>query len=137
MKQSINKKLVAIVAVIALATILAVCLVACNNQDTFEKRMKDKGYIVVSMTSEQIESSLGEDVGEVEWAIVATKIGDATLGEGDYVSIVKFKKESDAKDCVSDTLAQLEEIGADGFTAERDGKIVFVGTTSAVNDAKK
>lgn len=137
MKKSINKKLVATVAVIALAAILTACLVACNNQNTFEKRMKDKGYTVISMTAEQIKSSLGEDAGEVEWAVVATKSGDMTEGEGDYVSIVKFKKENDAKDCLNNTLAQFEEIGADGFIAVRDGKIVFVGTKKAVDDAKK
>ena len=135
MKSSLNKKIVAIVAIIALAAILAVCLVACNNQDTFEKRMKDKGYVVVSMSSEQIHDTISEDV-DVEWAIVATK-GDMMSGEGEYVTIVKFKNESDAKDSVSEALASFEAIGMDGYTAERDGKIVFVGTTNAVNDAKK
>ena len=134
MKNSMNKKLVAIVAVIALAAILAVCLVACNNQSTFEKRMKDKGYVVVSMPAEQIEGSLGEDIGEVEWAIVATK-GDMMSGEGEYVTIVKFKSEKDAKSCLGEVLEELGE--TEEFTATRDGKILIVGSAQAVNDAKK
>ncbi|MCM1306240.1 MAG: hypothetical protein NC037_01595 [Bacteroides sp.] len=133
--KTVNRKIVAIVAVIALAAILAVCLVACNNQDTYEKQMKDKGYTVAAMTAEQIAQSMGNDVGEVDWAIVATK-GDMTSGEGEYVSIVKFKKESDAKDCVNKALASFEQMHIEGYAAARDGKVVFVGTENAVKDAK-
>lgn len=130
MKKQINKKAVAIVAVIALVAILGVCLVACNNQENFEKRLKDKDYIVVSMTAEQIEGMTGE-VGEVDWAIMGTK-GDLLNGEGSYVMVIKLKKEGDAKDCEKELKAELPE----GFSCVRKGKIIIAGTDQSVKDAQ-
>lgn len=134
-KNSINKKLVAVIAIVALVSILAICLVACNNQETFEKRMKDKDYIVVAMTAEQIKQTVGEDVGEIEWAIIATK-GNMMSGEGDYVGIIRFKNEKDAKTCVDEALLEMENNNVDGFIADRIGSIIFIGTEQAVKDAK-
>ena len=129
MEKSMNKRIIAIVAVIALVAILGVCLVACDKQETYENRLKDKDYVVVSMTAKQLEDIVGDEADEVDWAIVATKVSEES-----YVCIIKFKNENAAKDCVDEALEELE--GIDGFTAERSGKVIFVGTEQAVKDAK-
>lgn len=131
MKKQINKKVVAIVAIVALVAILGICLVACNNQEDFEKRLKDKDYVVVSMTAEQLNGMTSEDIGEVDWAIMGTK-GNMVGGEGDYVMIVKLKKESDAKDCEAEMNEELPQ----GFKCVRKGSIIIAGTEQAVDDAQ-
>lgn len=127
---SINKKIAIVIAVLSLVAILTVCLVACNNQKDFEKRLKDKDYIVTSMTSEQLEDIVGESIAEVEWAVMGMK--GSSLGEGDYVVVIKCKNESDAKDAEK----ELGEGMEDGFKFVRKGKIVILGTEKAVEDAQ-
>lgn len=126
---SINKKIVTVIAILSLVAILTVCLVACNNQKDFEKRLKDKDYIVTSMTSEQLEDIVGEAISEVEWAVMGMK---GLNGEGDYVVVIKCKSESDAKDAEK----ELGEGMEDGFKFVRKGKIVILGTEKAVEDAQ-
>lgn len=126
---SINKKIATVIAILSLVAILTVCLVACNNQKDFEKRLKDKDYIVTSMTSEQLEDIVGEAISEVEWAVMGMK---GLNGEGDYVVVIKCKSESDAKDAEK----ELGEGMEDGFKFVRKGKIVILGTEKAVEDAQ-
>ena len=127
---SINKKIATVIAILALVAILTVCLVACNNQKDFEKRLKDKDYIVTSMTSEQLEDIVGESIAEVEWAVMGMK--GSLNDEGDYVVVIKCKSESDAKDAEK----ELGEGMEDGFKFVRKGKIVILGTEKAVEDAQ-
>lgn len=130
MKKGINKKILTIVALIALVAVMAVCLSACNKQEDFEKRLKDKGYMVVTMSAEQLSAIAGDDVGFIEWAIMAMKSG--SILEGDYVMVVKFKKSDDAKKCEENIKTDLE----DGFKVIRKGNLVISGAEEAVKDAQ-
>lgn len=109
-----NKKVLAIVAVIALVAILGVCLVACNADD-YKKRLDKEGYIVVDG---KVDSE------NVEWVVSGTRINPA-----DHVTITKYKDTDDAKD--AEELAKKT-----GASVYRTGKIVMVGTEQGIKDAK-
>ena len=141
MKKHFNKKFVAIIAIMAVVAILSVCLVACNNgednnglsKETFEKRMTDKGYTVVTMSEEQLKDAMGSTAISAEWGIIASIATNSTI-EADiqYASIIKFANENDAKTVEAETLKIIDN----GFEAVRNGSIVIVGTAKAVEDAK-
>ncbi len=126
-------KIVAIVAALALVCILTVCLVACNNAEDFEKRLKDKDYITVTMSKEQISDLVGtEDADDVEWIVSGMK-GDLMSGSGDAVYVVKFKSEDKAKEMENEMKSDSD---GSGTKFERNGKIFIFGTEQGVKDAK-
>jgi len=126
-------KIVAIVAALALVSILTVCLVACNNAENFEKRLKDKDYIVVTMTKDQIEDMVGEEnANDVEWIVSGVK-GEVLSGEAEMVYVVKFKSEDKAKEMENEMNSDSD--GSE-MKFERNGKIFIFGTEQGVKDAK-
>ena len=112
-----SKKVMAIVAVIALVAILGVCLVACNAED-YQKKLEKKGYTVVST----------EGGDTVEWALKGSKMEGATYNT---VNIVKYVNTDDAKAAETDAKKVYGENGT-----YRVGKIVIFGTEQGVKDAK-
>lgn len=132
-----NKKVLAIVAVIALVAILGVCLVACN-ADSYEKKLDKNGYKVqvydkdsdvVESMNEWLEES-DDYSGKIKWMITAKKL-DVSLSSGvdtGYVQIIKFSKISDAKQ-------YMEDLGAedDDEIIVRKGNIVFTGDKDSVD----
>lgn len=123
-----NKKVLTVIAVVMLVALLGVCLVACNATD-YQKRLKDKGYVVIVSEDDSAavlaaEASLkidGRYEGGIEFIVSAAKAGEA-------VTITKFDKLKDAKTFV-DTFDGNENI-------KRTDRWVFVGTEQGIKDAK-
>ena len=115
-----NKKVMALVAVIALVAIHGICLVACN-AESYEKKLEKAGYTVTSMSAEEAKEE------GAEWGVVGVK------GK-DMVTVVKFAKSDDAKEFESNvpTLG----LGSLKVVVERVGSIVYYGTEAGVKAAK-
>ncbi len=113
-----KKKVLVIVAVIALVAILGICLVACN-AESYTKKLKDEGY-----EAGAVELNDGQS-DTIEWIVSGTRV--KTL---DSVTITKFKNTDDAKDAE----AAGNKLGEG--RCYRTGKIVIVGTVQGVKDAK-
>lgn len=132
-----NKKVLAIVAVIALVAILGVCLVACN-ADSYEKKLDKNGYKVqvydedsdmIKMMNEGMKES-DDYSGEVKWMVVGEK-ASISLSSGvdaGYVRIIKFSKIADAKQYMEDIKAE-----DDDDNVVRKGSIVFIGDKDSVD----
>lgn len=132
MNNAAKKRIIVIVAMIALVALLGVCLVACN-KDSFEKRLDKKGYTVVSMSMEQLEQYAGEEVQGVEWAIGGVK-GDVMSGDFDMVIVIKCESAKDAEKLENEVKAEGAE--DEGFVFKRNGKLVIFGTDQGVKDAQ-
>lgn len=115
-----NKKVLAIVAVIALVAILGVCLVACN-ADSYAKKLDKAGYDVQTFEGDEADDRADADV---EWVVIAARLKTA-----DSVTVAKFHSTDDAKD----TEEKAKEMKMNVY---RTGKIVIIGTEQGVKDAK-
>lgn len=113
-----NKKVLAIVAVIALVAILGVCLIACN-ADSYTKKLEKAGYTVSSYKGEN------GDEAKIEWGVVGIKVGST-------VTVVKFKSTDDAKAAEESHKGSLLKVG----DVYRNGKIVIWGDAEGVKAAK-
>lgn len=121
-----NKKVLAIISIIALVAILGVCLVACN-ADSYEKKLDKAGYAVSVLQGEDAKDKADTDAA-IEWLVSGAKSAK------DYVMVIKFKNTDDAKEFEKNAVTG----GALGFTlvCERSGNIVFYGSESGVKAAK-
>ena len=124
---STNKKIIAVVAIIALVAVLGMCLVACN-ADSYTKKLEKKGYTVSNYTADK------DDEAKIEWGVTAVK-------KSDTVTVVKYKKAEDAKAAESDMNKKIETAGGlSGLIGiekvYRTGSIVIFGTEQGVKDAK-
>lgn len=117
-----NQKITAIVATIALVAILGVCLVACNADD-YTNRFESYGYTVKPYVEEGMESI-------ANWGLYAYKQLSDNPADRIHVTVVKYKKRSDAKKAESN----VQLLGVD--SVGRKGKIVFWGSEEAVEDVK-
>lgn len=113
-----NRKVLAIVAVIALVAILGVCLIACN-ADSYTKKLEKAGYKVSSYTAEKSEE------GKIEWGVVG-------INGLSMVSVVKFKSTDDAKEAEKSHKESSIKVG----DVYRNGKIVIWGDADGVKAAK-
>lgn len=132
MNNAAKKRIMVIVAMIALVALLGVCLVACN-KDSYEKKLDKKGYTVVSVSTEQLEQYAGEEVQGVEWAIGGVK-GDVTSEDFEMVIIIKYESKKDAEKFENEVKAEGAE--DEGFVFKRNGKIVIFGTEQGVKDVQ-
>lgn len=140
-----KKRVMIILAVVALVAVLGVCLVACNSGD-YASRLSKKGYRVSVTKNEEaaeIKSvyEIEVDEGDIEWMVYGTRVLE---GRRDYdeqeVYIYKFTSKKTAQN-VLDELNDLLDEAADfddefDIKAELKGKILFVGTSDAIKDAK-
>lgn len=119
-----NKKVMAIVAVIALVAVLGICLVACN-ADSIQKKLEEAGYACTAY-----EADSDDDGYSIEWKVVAKKKGL----NADYVTVTKFSSTDDAKEYES----KIPTGSIGGFTVvcERVGSICYYGTEQGIKDAK-
>lgn len=108
-----KKRIVALIACVALISIFGICLVACN-ADTYRDRLEKEGYTVVE----------GAKDDNIEWSLIATN-GD------DTVNIIAYTTKDQAK--AAEEVAEAK-LGKD--EVYRTGKIVMVGTKQAIKDAK-
>ena len=116
-----NKKVISIVAMIALVAVLGVCLVACNS-DAYAKRLEKEGYKVQVVDLSDQDKETG-----IVWAVTAEKI--VSITEVRIVSVTKCATVEDAE--------KLAEIQDKIYVVERHGTIVIAGTSeAAVKDAK-
>ena len=117
-----NKKVMSIIAVIALVAILGVCLVACN-AESISKKLEKAGYVCTSYEA-------GEDDGaSIEWKVVAKKKGL----NADAVTVTKFSNSEDAKKYESNVL-----VGSGAgvkMVVKRVGNVCYYGTEQGVKDA--
>ena len=107
-----NKKVMALVAVIALVAILGVCLVACNAECTSYEAGKD------------------DDGASIEWKVVAKKKGL----NADYVTVTKFANTDDAKEYEKNVATG--SVGGFTVVVKRIGKVCYYGTEQGVKDAQ-
>lgn len=118
-----NKKVMAIVAVIALVAILGVCLVACN-AESISKKLEKAGYTCTSY-----EAGKDDDGASIEWKVVAKKKGL----NADGVTVTKFSNTDDAKKYE----ANIPTGSVAGLTmvVKRVGSVCYYGTEQGVKDA--
>ena len=126
-----NKRVISIVAIIALVAVLGVCLVACSkNADTYASKLEKAGYTVQVATEEELaEMSNAEAAIDlvIKWGVVAEK------GE-DTVSVICFENKEQAEAYA--TLVNAFGALMGGMKAETDGAILFFGTEQGIKDAK-
>ena len=123
-----SKKIMALVAVVALIAILGVCLVACNS-DNVGKKLEDNGYTVVTLN----ENATG--LGKTIYNMVN---GNSDFKEGVWatkglnsVAVVWYKSLDAAKDAEA-SFKSNPLIPA----VYRVDKVVYAGTQQGVDDAK-
>jgi len=131
-----SKKVLAIVAVIALVAVLGVMLCACN-ASSYEKKLSDAGYEVKVYDKDSDEvaaynKALEKDddySGEVKWVVSGVKASlSLTKGvDAGAIEIVKFSKIADAKQYVKDMTDDEES-----DTIVRKGSIVFIGDKASI-----
>lgn len=122
-----SKKIMALVAVVALVAVLGICLVACNS-DSVGKSLEKKGYTVTKLNE--------ESTGIVAKAVYKALKNNSAFTEGvvankstDFVIVIWFDNSDAAKD-YADTASYV------GAKVEISGKIVYVGTEQGLKDAK-
>lgn len=118
-----NKKVLSVIAVIALVVILGVCLVACNSSD-YKKKLEKAGYTVVVLEGDSANEKAESD-STIDWVVSAVKMSG-------YVNVIKFANTDDAKAYENNAVTG----GTLKLTCVRTGKIVIYGTEQAVKDAK-
>lgn len=126
-----KKRIIALIACVALVSILGICLIACNddiaksdaNADTYTKKLEKAGYTVESLDVDDVDA-------DIEWGVSATKT-KGFLDGFDYVSVIKYTNTDDAKEVEE---ALIKQLGED--FVYRTGKIVMYGTEQGVKDAK-
>ena len=131
-----KKKIIVMVAIVALIVILGTVLVACNNEKDYRKRLQDAGYEI--MNKEQVEQISGGNIDAelCEWIVAGFKMSIVSIvtENSDMVVIYKFKNESDAKDVYNELSADAENDST--LAVERKGKIIIFGTKQGVKDAQ-
>lgn len=124
------KKILSIIATIALIATMAVVLVACN-ADTYESRLEKTGYSVTVSENDSSAVKLAEAglalmdgyEGGIEWIVTGYKSGTGN------VTITKFDKIADAKQ-------YIEDLGGESESVVRQLSYVIAGSKDAVKDAK-
>lgn len=117
-----NKKVMSIIAVIALVAILGVCLVACN-AESISKKLEKAGYACTSYEA-------GKDDGaSIEWKVVAKKKGL----NADGVTVTKFSNSEDAKKYESNVA--VGSVAGVKMVVKRVGNVCYYGTEQGVKDA--
>lgn len=119
-----NKKVMALVAVIALVAILGICLVACN-AESIQKKLEKAGYACNSY-----ETGKDDDGASIEWKVIAKKKGL----NADYVTVTKFANTDDAKEYEKNVATG--SVGGFTVVVKRIGKVCYYGTEQGVKDAK-
>ena len=119
-----NKKVMSIIAVIALVAILGVCLVACN-AESISNKLEKAGY-----ACEKYEAGKDDDGAKIEWKVVAKKNGL----NADYVTVTKFAETDDAKEYESSV--PTAAVGGIKLVVKRIGKVCYYGTEQGVKDAQ-
>lgn len=119
-----NKKVMALVAVIALVAILGVCLVACN-AESIQKKLEKADYTCTSY-----EAGKDDDGASIEWIVVAKKKGL----NADYVTVTKFANTDDAKEYEKNVATG--SVGGFTVVVKRIGKVCYYGTEQGVKDAQ-
>ncbi len=119
-----NKKVMALVAVIALVAILGVCLVACN-AESIQKKLEKADYTCTSY-----EAGKDDDGASIEWKVVAKKKGL----NADYVTVTKFANTDDAKEYEKNVATG--SVGGFTVVVKRIGKVCYYGTEQGVKDAQ-
>ena len=116
-----NKKVMALVAVIALVAILGVCLVACN-AESIQKKLEKAGT--------SYEAGKDDDGASIEWKVVAKKKGL----NADYVTVTKFANTDDAEKYEKNVATG--SVGGFTVVVKRIGKVCYYGSEQGVKDAK-
>lgn len=119
------KKKISIAVLIVLILVMLTALVACNNEETYSKRLQSKGYVIEAVIGKTYEPDY--DGGYIEIFAEKSKSDDC-------VTIKIFDKKSDAERYYS-TLMTHESDTADR-SIYQDGKVVMYGTAQGVNDAR-
>ena len=116
-----KKRVLIIIAAIALIAALGVCLVACN-ESGFYDRLVDAGY--------DVERGYSNNFGkyEVQWYLSADKYDFEGLNR-DYVYVIRFKNSKDADEWLSEHEGNYDEV-------THVGTLVIAGTEQGVIDAK-
>lgn len=125
-----GKKIMALVAIVALVAILGVCLAACNS-DNVGKKLEKKGYSVVTLNDDS--TGLGKTVYNLVKSNSDFKEGVLATKGNDMVTVLWFET-TDAAESLEGNLKG--NILFSASTVERSGKVVYVGTEQGVKDAK-
>lgn len=121
-----NKKVMALVAVIALVAILGICLVACN-AESVSKKLEKKDYTVSALSEKS--TGIGKSVYNIVKGVEGFDQGVAAANSnGESVVVVWFDNTDAAKSFESSKLTFAKKVS-------RVGKVVYVGTEQGVKDA--
>lgn len=128
-----KKKILSVVAILALTAVLAVALVACS-PSSYEKKLTDNGYSVtvneedssaVKSANKALELDGGFE-GKITWIVTGTKLSISLSGaDAGLVNVYKFEKSADAKRFV-------EKNGGEGDGIVAKGSIVIAGDKASV-----
>lgn len=119
-----SKKVMAVVAVVALVVILGICLVACN-AESIQKKLEKADYTCTSY-----EAGKDDEGASIEWKVVAKKKGL----NADYVTVTKFANTDDAKEYEKNVATG--SVGGFTVVVKRIGKVCYKGTEQGVKDAQ-
>ena len=127
------KKIITIIAVIALMAVLGTVLFACvpSNADKAKAKMEKAGYKVeVTDIDADMAKLMGAD--GAKQALEAYKEAEKEE-DMEYISAILFDSSKNAKAYYNDNKDKVEK----GLTAAQKGKWVYVGTEAAVKAFKK
>ena len=123
-----SKKIMSLVAIVALVAILGICLVACN-ADSVGKSLEKKDYNVVTLTENsgttgRIIYGIAKNIGDFKEGVFATK-------GTNYVAVIWYETLDGAKEAE-------EAFKANPVTpvVHRADKVVYAGTQQGVKDAR-
>lgn len=121
-----KKRILTIVAVLALAAVLVVSLVACIPSDPAKAKenLKEAGYTVMDVSLE----SIGLEIKGCTNIVTASKLTD--LDDG--ITIFYFEDSAAASDAEE---ALIDFLGEDAGI-KKQGKIIYAGSDEAIKAAK-
>ncbi len=152
-----GKRIITLVAIVALVAVLGVCLAACNSTD-YANRLAKKGYSVEAHTytdsyeARQFLKEFGLEADEIAWYVSGNKewmeepnrYNDwVETSHTESVTIIKFNKKDRAQEYYDDYRAQIRTLSETypyddnlDLSVDIKGKVVIVGTRQGVSDAK-
>lgn len=131
-----KKRIIALVAVLALVAVFAISLVGCS-ADSYADKLEKAGYSVTIQETEEdlkVANALLDDSyeGKIVWSVKGVKAGISLKDglTGGVVNVYKFEKMSDAKKYYN----SLEDINDD--CKHVVGSIVVTGDADGVKAVK-
>lgn len=133
------KKIITVIAVLALMAILGTVLFACvpKTLEKAEAKMKKAGYEVeITKVSDYEKDEEMEEYAEAMKKAGIVGYLDAHKGETEWLDAVLYESASKAKDAFDDAKKEYEAFKDEDIVVKRSGKWIYAGTKAAVKAFK-